>query len=119
MIADAQRVTVVSSPAGSGKSSLVRSWIDDAGLTEDTAWVPVRREERDPQALWLSVLDSLRGTCPGSALVRELTAAPHLDGWTVVERLLEDLGSLWTIPGWAETGFCAVGEGDCIGECGQ
>jgi len=25
----------------------------------------------------------------------------------------------WTIPGWAETGFCAVGEGDCIGECGQ
>jgi len=94
VLADAQRVTVVSSPAGSGKSSLVRSWIDDAGLTEDTAWVPVRREERDPQALWLSVLDSLRGTCPGSALVRELTAAPHLDGWTVVERLLEDLGSL-------------------------
>ena len=30
----------------------------------------------------------------GSALVRELTAAPDLDGWAIVERLLEDLAPL-------------------------
>ena len=47
-----------------------------------------------PQAFWLSVLDSLRGTRIGSERVRELTAAPGLDGATVVRRLLEDLGSL-------------------------
>jgi len=34
------------------------------------------------------------GTAVGSALVRGLTAAPGLDGWTLVERLLEDLASL-------------------------
>ena len=37
---------------------------------------------------------ALRGTVTGAALVRELTAAPDLDGWTVIERLLEDLASL-------------------------
>ena len=54
----------------------------------------VGREERDPQVFWLSVLDSLRQTGAGSERVRELTAAPHLDGANVVGRLLEDLGSL-------------------------
>ena len=52
------------------------------------------RQEHDPQAFWLSVLDSLRGTRTGSERVRELTAAPNLDGATVVRRLLEDLSSL-------------------------
>jgi len=94
VLTEARRVTVVSAPAGSGKSSLVRSWIDEAGLTEKTAWVSVGRKERDPQAFWLSVLDSPRGTRAGSILIRELTAAPHLDGGPVLERLLEDLGSL-------------------------
>ena len=51
-------------------------------------------EERDPQRLWISVLDALRDTATGAALVRGLTAAPDLDGWTVVERLMEDLASL-------------------------
>ena len=51
-------------------------------------------EERDPQRLWISVTGALRGTAAGAALVRGLTAAPDLDGWTVVERLLEDLASL-------------------------
>ncbi len=37
---------------------------------------------------------ALRDTAAGSALVRALTAAPDLDGWTVVERLLEDLAAL-------------------------
>ena len=51
------------------------------------------RQERDAQAFWLSVLDSLRRTRIGSERMRELTAAPDLDGATVVRRLLEDLGS--------------------------
>ncbi len=38
--------------------------------------------------------DALRQTAPGSALVRPLTAAPDLDGWSIVERLLADLGAL-------------------------
>jgi LuxR family transcriptional regulator, maltose regulon positive regulatory protein len=88
------RVTVVSAPPGSGKTVLLRSWISAAGLAGCTAWVPVERDERDPQRFWLAVLDALRQTEPGSALVHELTAAPDLDGWAVVERLLRDLAPL-------------------------
>jgi LuxR family maltose regulon positive regulatory protein len=88
------RVTVVSAPPGSGKTMLLRSWIDQAGLAGRAAWVPVERDERDPQRFWLAVLDALRQTFPGSQLVRELTAAPDLDGWAMVERLLTDLATL-------------------------
>ena len=94
-------MTVVSAPAGSGKTVLLRSWIGEAGVADRAAWVPVGRDERDPQRFWASVLGALRGTAPGSGLVRELTAAPDLDGWAVVERLLKDLaplaGPVWLV----------------------
>jgi LuxR family transcriptional regulator, maltose regulon positive regulatory protein len=89
-----ERVMHVSAPAGSGKTFLLRSWIAAEGLGDRTAWVSVGRGEHDPQAFWLSVLDSLRRTRIGADRVRELTAAPALDGATVVARLLEDLSSL-------------------------
>ena len=54
----------------------------------------VQPQERDAQRFWLSVLDALRDTAGGSALVRELTAAPGLDTGDIVERLLQDLSSL-------------------------
>ncbi|HEX3192602.1 MAG TPA: LuxR C-terminal-related transcriptional regulator [Streptosporangiaceae bacterium] len=88
------RVTAVSAPPGSGKTVLLRSWIDAAGLAERAAWVSVERDERDPQRFWLAVLDALRQTAPGSGLIRELTPAPDLDGWAIVERLLKDLAPL-------------------------
>ena len=54
------RVTVVSAPAGSGKTVLLRSWIGQAGLAKCAAWVPVGRDERDPHRFWLAVLGALR-----------------------------------------------------------
>src|SRR5579863_6808647 len=88
------RMTMVSAPAGSGKTVLLRSWMSQAGMTGRAAWVPVGRGERDPQQFWLSVLAALRETVPGSLLVRPLTAAPDLDGWAIAEQLLTDLASL-------------------------
>jgi LuxR family maltose regulon positive regulatory protein len=93
-LAEAERVVQISAPAGSGKTVLMRSWIADAGLARNAAWVPVDGQERDPQGFWISVADALRGTAAGSALVRPLTAAPDLDSWAVVERLLIDLAPL-------------------------
>ncbi|HEX2823803.1 MAG TPA: AAA family ATPase, partial [Streptosporangiaceae bacterium] len=94
LLGQAGRVTVVSAPAGSGKTLLLRSWAGEKNLAERAAWVPVQGTERDPQRFWLSVLGALRDTAAGSKLVRPLTAAPDLDGWAVVERLLTDLGGL-------------------------
>ncbi|HJZ03202.1 MAG TPA: hypothetical protein VJ305_20970, partial [Streptosporangiaceae bacterium] len=72
----------------------MRSWIAEAGLAARSAWVPVDSEEHDPRRFWISVADALRGTAAGSALVQALTAAPDLDGWAIVERLLTDLAPL-------------------------
>jgi len=87
-------VTQVSAPAGSGKTVLLRSWIAEAALVDNVAWVQVHRQECDPQRFWISVIDALRDTIAGSKLVRPLTAAPDLNGWAVVERLVEDLDPL-------------------------
>ena len=73
---------------------LLRSWIEEAGLEGRVGWVSVEREERDPQRFLLAVVRALRDTGAGSRLVREVTPSPEVDGWTVVERLLEDLASL-------------------------
>jgi LuxR family transcriptional regulator, maltose regulon positive regulatory protein len=93
-LAEAERVVQISASAGSGKTVLIRSWIAEAGLAARAAWVPVDSEERDPKGFWISVAGALRRTTAGSALVRPLTAAPGLDGWAVVERLLTDLAPL-------------------------
>jgi LuxR family maltose regulon positive regulatory protein len=90
----AGRVTLVSAPAGSGKTMLLRSWIGEARLTDRAGWVSVRRGERDPQRFWIAVLDALRRTRAGLRAVGSLTPAPGLDGGAIVERLLDDLASL-------------------------
>ncbi|HXL96474.1 MAG TPA: LuxR C-terminal-related transcriptional regulator [Streptosporangiaceae bacterium] len=93
-LAQAERVVQISAPAGSGKTMLMRSWIAEEGVTTRAAWVPLDSEQRDPQQFWIAVSDAMRGTAAGSALVRPLTAAPGLNGWAVVERLLKDLAQL-------------------------
>jgi LuxR family maltose regulon positive regulatory protein len=88
------RVTVVSAPAGSGKTVLLRSWIAEAGLAGRAAWVAAGREEHDPQRFWLSVFGALRQTGPGTGPVRAVSPAPDLDGWALAEGLLSDLAPL-------------------------
>jgi LuxR family maltose regulon positive regulatory protein len=89
-----ERVTMVSAHPGSGKTVLLRSWISEAGLGDHVGWVAAGQDESDPQRFWLSVLNALRGTAGGSVLVQPVTAAPDLDGWAVVERLLKNLAAL-------------------------
>ena len=49
-----QRVVLVSAPAGSGKTVLLRSWLQAAGLEERAAWVAVQGTERDHQSFWVA-----------------------------------------------------------------
>jgi LuxR family maltose regulon positive regulatory protein len=72
----------------------LRSWIDEAGLADQVAWVTVERGERDPQRFWLAVVGKLRTAVGADAFVEKLTPAPDFDGQVVVERLLSGLRSL-------------------------
>jgi len=88
----AARVTQISAPAGSGKTSLLRSWIGAAGLADRAAWVCA--QGRDEQRFWTSVADALGDTSVGTPLVRGVTAGPYHEGGGAAERLLADLGAL-------------------------
>ncbi|GAA3220566.1 LuxR C-terminal-related transcriptional regulator [Nonomuraea helvata] len=91
---ESARVTMLSAPAGSGKTVLLRSWISQRRLAGRAAYVAAGREERDPQRFWLSVVTALRATAPGAGLVGAVTGAPGLDGQTIAEQLLGDLAGL-------------------------
>ncbi len=85
---DAGGVALICAPAGSGKSVLLRSWVESEGLAERTGWVLVERGERDGQRFWLSVIDALAGVV---ASVERVAPAPSFQGEAIVDRLLVDL----------------------------
>ena len=87
-------VILVCGPAGSGKTVLVRSWVESEGPADRVAWVSVERDERDAQRFWLSVIDELAGAIGEDELVERVAAMPAFEGQAVVERLLSDLQSL-------------------------
>jgi LuxR family maltose regulon positive regulatory protein len=87
-------VTLVSAPAGSGKTILLQSWLDATGMRERTAFVSVERDEHDAQRFWLSVVDALRGAAGEDAPIEELTPTPEFDGAAALERLISGLRAL-------------------------
>ena len=87
-------VTLVSAPPGSGKTVLIRSWIEEAGLRARTAWVLVERHERDAQRFWLSIVERLRFAVGRDGLVQKLEPTPEFDGEGLVRRLISELDAL-------------------------
>ena len=84
-------VVVISAPAGSGKTVLIRSWLDTSGAS--VAWVSVARGDSDPQHFWVSVVQALR-SATGSETVAPVAPTPAFDAEAVVRRLLSDLDVL-------------------------
>src|SRR5947209_7831976 len=56
-----KRVTVISAPPGSGKTSLLRGWADRSIDLRRVAFVSVDRDQRSAQRFWSAVLDAIRG----------------------------------------------------------
>ena len=84
-------VALVCAPAGSGKTVLLQSWIEAAGLEDRAGWVSVERGERDAQRFWLSVIEALAGAV---GVVQRVAPAPTFNGRAVVDQVLTDLESL-------------------------
>ena len=57
--AAAGKVTIISAPAGSGKTSLLRAWAGRPGRAHRVAFVQVRRDEQDAQVFWLALLNAV------------------------------------------------------------
>jgi LuxR family maltose regulon positive regulatory protein len=55
-----KRVTVISAPPGSGKTSLLRAWADRETNLRRVAFVTVERDQHNDQRFWCAVLDAIR-----------------------------------------------------------
>ena len=62
-----QRVTIVSAPAGTGKTSLLRAWADQPGRDGRIAFMTVRPGQHDLQLFWLTMLSAVRAAAGPSA----------------------------------------------------
>jgi LuxR family transcriptional regulator, maltose regulon positive regulatory protein len=86
--------TVVTAPAGSGKTVLVRSWLVARRPTGRHAWVSVERGERDPQRFWNTLVTEVGRMSAVDALVDEVVAAPGFSADLAISRLVADLDAL-------------------------
>jgi LuxR family transcriptional regulator, maltose regulon positive regulatory protein len=88
-----RKVTIISAPAGSGKTSLLRAWAGGPGQPRQLAVLQVQRGQQDAQQFWLALLDAVRdvtGTNSGSGA--ELPAAtPGFNAPAMVDRVLSEL----------------------------
>jgi LuxR family transcriptional regulator, maltose regulon positive regulatory protein len=67
--AAAGKVTVISAPAGSGKTSLLHAWAGRPGQPQRLAMLQVQRDQQDAQQFWLALLSAVRaasGTISGA-----------------------------------------------------
>src|ERR1700742_2590483 len=69
-----KRLTVISAPPGSGKTSLLRAWADHTTNSRRVAFVSVERDQQNEQRFWCAVLDAIRG--PAHRTAGEAAPAP-------------------------------------------
>ncbi len=86
-----KRVTVISAPPGSGKTSLLRAWTDRSTDPRRVAFVSVQRDEQNAHRFWSAVLDAIRAPARSIDPVTEAAATAAFDGDHVVDTVLSDL----------------------------
>jgi LuxR family maltose regulon positive regulatory protein len=86
-----KRVTVISAPPGSGKTSLLRAWADGSTNARRVAFVSVDRDQQDAQRFWRDVLDAIRSPAPSIDAETQPAATAALDGDQAAERVRSEL----------------------------
>src|SRR3954469_16127664 len=71
-----KRVTVISAPPGSGKTSLLRAWAGRPANQSRVAFVSVPREQHDPQQFWLAILEALQNPSGSTRSEKQPSLAP-------------------------------------------
>jgi LuxR family maltose regulon positive regulatory protein len=89
--AAASRVTTISAPAGSGKTSLLRGWAGRPGQPHRIAVVQVRRDQRDAQDFWLALLGAVRQASGTTNGADPPPGTPAFDGRAMTHRVLSEL----------------------------
>jgi LuxR family maltose regulon positive regulatory protein len=85
------KVTLISAPAGSGKTSLLRAWADGPGRRYRLAVVQVQRGQQDSQQFWLAVLSAIRQAHGAPAEGEPLAATPGFNQGAILDRVRSEL----------------------------
>src|SRR5882672_9626868 len=86
-----KRVTVISAPPGSGKTSLLRAWADRSTNLRRVAFVSVDRDQQHAQRFWSAVLDAIRSPARSIDPETQPAATAALDGDQLVDRVLSEV----------------------------
>jgi LuxR family maltose regulon positive regulatory protein len=89
--AAARKVTIISAPAGSGKTSLLRAWAGRPGQQRRLAVVQVQRDQHDAQQFWLAPLSAVRQAAAPASRAEPPAATPGFNGRAMVDRVLSEL----------------------------
>ncbi len=92
-----RRLTLVASPAGFGKTTLLAAWREAEAARKPVAWLTLDEGDNDPVVLWSYAIEALRRASPAvarSAPARTVVA-PVVDA--VLPHLVNELDSLGEI----------------------
>ena len=84
-------MTIISAPAGSGKTSLLRAWADRQGQRHRLALLQVQRNQQDAQQFWLALLDAVRHASATAGRAEPPAATPDFNAPVMVDRVLSEL----------------------------
>ncbi|TDN91534.1 serine/threonine-protein kinase [Microbacterium sp. BK668] len=93
-------LTIVSAPAGFGKSTLLAAWLAEELPSETgdraAAWLSLDDADNDPARFWAYVVAALRTVDPdvGAEALALLETPGSASPWTLLTRLLNDLAHL-------------------------
>jgi LuxR family maltose regulon positive regulatory protein len=87
----AGKMTIISAPAGSGKTSLLRAWADRPGQRHRLAILQVQRDQQDAQQFWLALLSAVRHASGTTSGAEPPAATPEFNGRAMVDRVLSEL----------------------------
>ncbi|MET4147345.1 LuxR C-terminal-related transcriptional regulator [Arthrobacter sp. UYCo732] len=89
-------LTLVSAPAGFGKTALLADWLAEAaGPDRCVAWLSLDPADSEPAAFWSCVATSLRSAVPGvGSAALELIASTPLATELVLTSLVNDLAAV-------------------------
>ena len=86
-----RKVTIISAPAGSGKTSLLRAWAGRPGQPGQLAVLQVQRDQQDAQQFWLALLDAVRDASATAGRAEPPAATPDFNAPAMADRVLSEL----------------------------